>query len=204
MREKGVFVAIEGIDGSGKSVQASLLVERLKAGGVDALLTREHTLDGAAGRAIERVVTKKEKMDPRALQYMFVADRVDHSQRVIKPAVEAGKVVVSDRYYWSTVAYGAAVWDRDKLLKLNQEAGLEEPDLWVWVDVDPTVAMSRIANGRADLTIFEKEDKLRAVREVYVDLAVRFGERVYTIDGSGEREEINENIYGEMVRRGLI
>ena len=204
MERRGVFIAFEGIDGSGKSTQAELLARRLIENGTSVVLTREHTLDGVAGKTIERVVTKQEVLHPRALQYMFVADRIDHSERVIRPTLEECRVVVSDRYYWSTVAYGAAVWDRDKLLKLNQEAGLEEPDLWVLVDIDPRVAMERMANGRQDLTIFEKEDKLRLVRGVYMDLAVRFGDRTVVVSGEGDVRDINALIYQEIVGRGLV
>jgi dTMP kinase len=204
MERKGVFIAFEGIDGSGKSTQAELLVRRMVEDGVSAVLTREHTLNGAAGRMIERVVTKQEVLHPRALQYSFVADRIDHSEGMIKPAMEKGQVVVSDRYYWSTVAYGAAAWDRDKLLKLNQEAGLEEPDLWVLVDIDPRVAMVRMSNGRSSLTIFEKEDKLRSVRQVYSDLAARFEERTLVVDGDGEVGKINDLIYREIAKRRLV
>lgn len=204
MERKGVFIAFEGIDGSGKSTQAELLVRRMVEDGVSAVLTREHTLNGAAGRMIERVVTKQEVLHPRALQYSFVADRIDHSEGMIKPAMEKGQVVVSDRYYWSTVAYGAAAWDRDKLLKLNQEVGLEEPDLWVLVDIDPRVAMVRMSNGRSSLTIFEKEDKLRSVRQVYSDLAARFEERTLVVDGDGEVGKINDLIYREIAKRRLV
>ncbi len=204
MERKGVFIAFEGIDGSGKSTQAELLVRRMVEDGVSAVLTREHTLNGAAGRMIERVVTKQEVLHPRALQYSFVADRIDHSEGMIKPAMEKGQVVVSDRYYWSTVAYGAAAWDRDKLLKLNQEAGLEEPDLWVLVDIDPRVAMVRMSNGRSSLTIFEKEEKLRSVRQVYSDLAARFEERTLVVDGDGEVGKINDLIYREIAKRRLV
>ncbi|MGI5840689.1 MAG: dTMP kinase [Patescibacteria group bacterium] len=204
MSERGRFIAVEGIDGSGKSTQAKRLQEMMVAGGADVVLTREHTLTGAAGETIERVVTKKQVIHPRALQYMFVADRIDHSEGFIKQALTSGRSVVSDRYYWSTVAYGAAVWDKRKLLDLNLEAGLEEPELWVLVDIDPRVAMVRMAKGRSDSTIFEKEDKLAAARKIYLELAKEFEERTFVVDGDCKEERISNLIYEEVARRGLV
>lgn len=196
--ERGKFIVFEGIDGSGKSTQARMLVEELKRRGVEVLLTAEHT-DGPAGKLVERIVRKKEELDPLALQMVFVADRIDHTNGVIKPALKTGKVLVSDRYYGSTVAYGAEVADREWLLQLNRKVSVA-PDLTFWVDVPAEIAMERMNLRGDERTIFEKTERLERVTDVYEWLEGKEGNWI-RVEGKEEVKVIHEKIMREIEAR---
>ncbi len=199
--EKGKFIVLEGIDGSGKSTQARMLAEEWERRGVDVLLTAEHT-DGPAGKLVEEVVRKRIKMPPLALQMIFVADRIDHTNGVIKPALETGRVVVSDRYYGSTVAYGAEVAEKEWLLQLNRKVSVV-PDLTFWVDVSAEIAMERMNLRGDERTIFEKTERLERVTNVYEWLAGR-EENWIRVEGKDEVKVIHEKIMREIETRGWV
>jgi len=199
--KKAKFIVFEGIDGSGKSTQARMLAEALEKRGRMVLLTAEHT-DGAAGKLVEEVVRKKQKLDPLALQMVFVADRIDHTNGVIRPALDEGVTVVSDRYYGSTVAYGAAVADRKWLLRLNKRVSVV-PDLTFWVDVPAGVAMERMNLRGDERTIFEKTEKLVKVASVYKWL-VDNEENWVRVRGEEDAKMIHKEIMREIKARGWV
>lgn len=165
MKKKGKFVVIEGLDLSGKSTQVKLLGQALRDRKVNVLVTGEHTRDGLAGRLIERVVNRQAKLPAIALQLLFVVDRLDHLERVILPALEDGKLIICDRYYWSTVAYGSLVADRDWLLEANKYCS--PPDLTIYLDIDPAKAIKRLKNRGSKATIFEKQGKMEKQASTY-------------------------------------
>jgi dTMP kinase len=199
--ERSNFIVLEGIDGSGKSTQARMLAKDLEKRGMRVLLTAEHT-DRAAGKLVEEVVRRRQNLDPLALQVLFIADRIDHTNGVIRPALGEGAVVISDRYYGSTVAYGADVADREWLLELNKKVSLE-PDLTFWVDVPAEVAMERMNLRGDERTIFEKTEKLKRVTSVYKWLADNEKDWV-RVRGKGEAETIHKKIMREIKVRGWM
>lgn len=193
MIKRGKFIVIEGIDGCGKSTQMELLEKRLRKRKSSIVFTQEHTRGGVAGRAIERVVHRKSKLPPLALQFLFVADRIDHLKKVVEPALKEGKTVISDRYSWSTIAYGSLVADTEWLWQLHRYC--LAPDLVILIDVPARAAVERIFDGREDLTIFEKRKKLRRIRKTYLWLANKFKDSSVIINGVGGPTKIHEQIY---------
>ena len=200
------FGVLEGLDGSGKGTQAKLLRQSLERLGVRALFYSEHTRDGAAGALIEEVVNRRRSMDPVALQYVFIADRVDlrartvNAVREMKARGEGVGVVINDRHWWSTVAYGGTDrLRRQNLLEANV-AAVGQPDWTFLIDVTPEEAMRRINNGRAAGTIFEKLEKLGRVRENYLWLAGK-SDRCTVIDGSRDESVVAEELQREVVAR---
>jgi len=116
----GLLIAFEGIDGTGKTTQIRLLAEKLTARGHRVVATREPT-DGKYGRKIRELFTKRHHVSAQEELDLFIADRKEHVREVIAPALAAGKIVLTDRYYFSTAAYqGAAGQDPEKIIKLNQ------------------------------------------------------------------------------------
>jgi dTMP kinase len=194
MATSGVFVVLEGGDGCGKSTQVQLLVSRLRDLGREVVATRE---PGAteAGAAIRSLVLGGGDLDPRAEALLIAADRAEHVAEVIRPALERGAVVVSDRYIPSSLAYqgvarGLGV---DEIARLSAWAtGELTPDLVVILDVPADEAAARRA-GPEDRMEREPDSFRSAVNQAYRDLAVRFG---WTpVDGSAPVEVVAEQVW---------
>lgn len=147
--KKGFFIVIEGADGTGKSTQAALLGEFLKRRDFDVVVTREPT-DGLIGQMIRKVLAGELKVSPRALALLFTADRAEHVENVIQPALDQGKVVISDRYYYSTVVYQSAQGvEREWLSQMN--SFVPEPDLVIVLDFPPADAADRIKDRQKEV-----------------------------------------------------
>src|SRR5262245_18558246 len=170
---RGVLITFEGVEGSGKTTQCRRLAERLRARGLDVVVTREP--DGTAlGTAIRPLFDVAGPLTPLAQAFLFMAARQQHVAEVVLPALQHGAVVVCDRYVDATVAYqgfGLGL-DLQTIRELNQLAtdGLV-PDLTIVLDLEPAVGMARI-RGRT-LDAFERMDVAfhRRVREGYLEIA---------------------------------
>jgi dTMP kinase len=187
-----VFISLEGIDGSGKSTQAKLLAEAL---GPETLLIREPGGTDAAERIREVLADPALELDPYAELLLFLAARADLTARVIRPALEAGRDVVSDRFADSTVAYQGAA----RGLGVGETISLTDsatdglwPDLTILLRVVPEVGLGR-ADGEDR---FESEglDLQRAVAEAYDEIAQIASDRVVVIDASGSVEQVHEQV----------
>jgi len=193
MQERGVLIAFEGIDGSGKTTQAAKLLERLKAAVIPYRASKEPT-NQTWGRKIRESKTKG-RMSPELELQAFLNDRRQHVAEVIDPELAAGRVVVIDRYYYSTVAYqGARGLDPADLLRRNEEFA-PRPDLVVILDVPPRVGLERIA-GRGDTAdLFEREDNLAKAREIFLGLE---GDHILRLDGTRPADELHLEILGRL------
>jgi dTMP kinase len=187
-----MFVSLEGIDGSGKSTQAALLAETL---GPDTVLVREPGGTAAAERVRELLADGELELDPMAELLLFCAARADLVRRVIRPALEAGKDVVSDRFADSSTAYqgggrGLGVELVDRLSEAAAE-GLR-PDLTLLISIDPELAAQRSAGGDR----FESAglDFQRAVAFAYDQIASAHADRVVRIDGGGRPDEVHARV----------
>jgi dTMP kinase len=192
-----MFVSLEGVDGSGKSTQAKLLAEKL---GGDTRLVREPGGTEAAERIRELLADPEVELDPFAELLLFSAARADLLAHVVRPHLEAGHDVVSDRFADSTIAYqgGARGLGTSHVLSLTDMVidGLW-PDLTILLTVDPEVGLGR-ADGEDR---FESEglDLQRAVAEAYEEIAIIASDRVVRVDGEGSVQEVHERVM-EVVR----
>jgi dTMP kinase len=178
----GMFIVIEGIDGAGKSTQAKLLARWFEEKGYEAVLTKEPT-DTAFGKLIRKLVLTGGKegiidgarISHEAEALLFAADRAEHVAKLIRPSIEAGKIVISDRYFYSSLAYQwARGLDLEWLIDLNRFA--PRPDLVLLLDLPPKESMKRL-RGRKIKSEFDKIFELqRRVRENYLKLTERFPE----------------------------
>ena len=187
-----MFVSLEGIDGSGKSTQARLLAEAL---GEDTLLVREPGGTDAAERIRALLADRSVDLDPLAELLLFSAARADLVARVIRPALEAGRDVVSDRFSDSTVAYqgaarGLGVGEAITVSELATE-GLW-PDLTIVLRVDPETGAER--SGGDDRFESEGVGFQRAVAEAYEEIALVARDRVVVVDGTGTVEEVHARV----------
>ncbi|NJE09840.1 dTMP kinase [Thermococcus sp. MAR1] len=195
----GAFIVMEGIDGAGKSTQAKLLAKWFEERGYDVVLTKEPT-DTAFGKLIRKLVLTGgregiidgARISHEAEALLFAADRAEHVSKLIKPAVEAGKVVISDRYFYSSLAYQwARGLDLEWLIDLNRFA--IRPDLVILLDLPVKESMKRI-NGRSIKTEFDKIAELqKRVRENYLKLAERFPE-MRIVNALASVEDIHNDI----------
>ncbi len=167
MAERGLFIVFEGIDGSGKTTHIDLLGEELEKRGYGVLKTMEPT-KGRIGALIRKYAEAGERsLSPEAEALLFAADRFEHG-REIEEALERGRVVLSDRYLHSTLAYqGAAGVSLGWIREMNRFA--LKPDLTILLDIDPDASLGRVRGRRR--TVFERNDYLRGVRELYLSFA---------------------------------
>ena len=188
MIRKGCFVCIEGLDGSGKSTQARLLAERLQKTR-RVLLTVEPSR-GRIGTFIRQSYLYGENRLSSVVEaLLFAADRVDHVQNEIAPALETGDVVISDRYVYSSLAYqGAAGLSLEWIEKVNSHA--LRPDIALFLDVDLGTVMKRLKPRKSIMENLETQER---VRGYYLDL-VKVG-LLRRVDGNRVKSEIAEETF---------
>lgn len=186
-----MFIVFEGLDGSGSTTQAKLLVENLKSKNIRAIHTCEPT-ENTIGKLIRGALQKKWQTSPEALQLLFTADRADHLFAEVEPEIEKGNIVVSDRYFWSTIAYGALACDQDWLAEMNQI--FRKPDFTFLLKVPAKVCVERIQQRGQDIELFEEEQKLEKVWQVFEKLAAK-EENVMILNGEKSMKEIAEEVW---------
>ncbi len=178
-----MFIVFEGIDGSGKDTQISLLTDWLREQNIPHIVTQEPCTDLPLGLIMKAILRLGPRFSPETFAYLFAAERNEHVKKIILPAINAGKLVISNRYFYSAYAYQLALGaDEDLLIELNKR--FPKPDLAILLDVDPEVAVQRIL-GRlpSDLRhIFEEKSFLSKVRRNYLKAAEIYG--MVVIDGN--------------------
>ena len=198
--ERGKFIALEGIDGSGKSTQLVRLVERLTKQGVACRATREPT-GRPVGALIRQALTGQTPLDPRVIAALYAADRIDHlvnGEDGLLPLVERGVTVVTDRYYFSSYAYHSVDMEMDWVIGANSvSAELLRPTLTVFLDVPVERARERIRRGRDSVELFEREDRLQKTRSLYFEAFERLKEteNVAVVDGGLPEDEVAERVW---------
>ena len=192
---KGAFICIEGLDGCGKTTQAKLLAKKLSASH-GAVYTAEPSR-GKIGNYIRNSYLYGEKRLSIVLEaLLFAADRIEHLENEVIPALNEGRLVISDRYVYSSLAYqGAAGLSLEWIEKVNEHA--LKPDLAVFVDVDLETVMRRLKTRKS---VMEKAETLKKVRDVYLKFVAK-GELV-RIDGNRGKTEVAETL-ADMVLKFL-
>ena len=188
MTKKGVFICIEGLDGSGKTTHAHKLVRNLKGKGFDAVYTTEPSR-GELGTFIRGTILEGKNRVPRVVEaVLFAVDRIEHLEKDVKPALEKGKIVVSDRCVYSSLAYqGSAGLDLEWIEEINRFA--LPADLGIYIDVPPEVVVRRI---RRKKSVMERLETQQKVKEVYMKF-VNHG-KLRPIDGNRKKSEVQQNI----------
>lgn len=201
--KKGLFLAFEGIDGSGKSTQIQLLNERLEQQGHRVLQTCEPS-PGPIGSQLRQILTGRMKADSRVIAALFAADRLDHllnEVNGIASRVEEGVTVLTDRYYFSSYAYHSVDVPMDWVMAANAESRkVLKPDLNIFLDLDADTAMERIARSRFQQELFERKSLLEKIRSNYFKAFEHFkdSERILIVDGKKTPEEIAQIIWNEV------
>jgi len=197
-----VLIAFEGIDGSGKSTQAAMLVKWLEGRGREVVFSKEPT-NGPHGQRLRQSFVTQRLSAADELQ-AFIDDRREHVATLVRPALSRGAIVVIDRYYYSTVAYqGARGLDRGEVLRMN-ESFAPRPDAVFLVDLDPQVALERISARAGGRDLLENLEEQLRVRDAFLALAKSEGNFI-VIDGTQTVSEMHSRIVAEtetLLRRG--
>ena len=186
--KNGFFICIEGLDKSGKTTQSILLVEALRRRGYDAIYTSEPS-DGEIGNFIRRyILNREERISAIVEALLFAADRAEHTETFVKPNLKKGKIVVSDRYLFSSLAYqGAAGLDIGWIKEINKAA--IKPDLAIYLDIPVDVVLQRCQGGKS---VMERRETQERVRDIYMNM-VSNGELIL-IDGNRPVEKTAKDI----------
>ncbi len=208
---KGLFIVFEGGEGSGKTTQARLLSEWLIARGCDVLVTKQPGGDKSVCKQIRSLVLDPQyfgQISPRTELLLFMADKAQHLDTVVRPALEQGKIVISDRYNASTYAYQVAARDScsQKEFDFVSEYALQglQPDMTVWLDVDPALGMTRNSAVPSQQLRFEKESlafhtRVRAGFEEYFSKQTD-PSRVFRVDTDQPIDDIHSLIINQVTR----
>lgn len=185
----GFLIAIEGIDGAGKTTQAHFVQERLAARKLAVIRTKEPTT-GQWGQVLrDSALTGRLSLEEEI--ETFIKDRMEHVQVVIKPSLEQGKIVIVDRYYFSSMAYqGARGHDVEDIMRQN-EAFAPEPDLLVILDIEPKIGLERIRTRGDRANHFEKTGTLKKAREIFQQIKKPYS---YLLNANEEPEKIRDLI----------
>lgn len=208
--ENGLFIAFEGIDGSGLTTQAERAKENLEKRAYwdsvgeskeerTTFLTKEPT-DGPAGGPLRLALKGRLDVDPETLALFFATDRRDHSTQEIRPMIDDGKIVIADRYYLSSLAYQWADGvDFDWLKTINSKC--ETPDLTILLDVSAKVAKDRMERDRWHVELYEEEEKLTTIREKYKEAADDLredGEDIRIVNAEASKDVVERRVMSEI------
>ena len=187
-----MFIAFEGLDGAGTTTHSKHLAEKLRENGHDAILTNEPTGEEPIGTLIRDILQHKWEVSPESLQLLFSADRANHIKNKILPALDEGKIVITDRYFFSTLAYGSLSVDVEWLKKVSSEFPI--PDITILCQCDANTCLERI--GRRDETpeLFEKKEKLIKIAKNYDKIAKDYP-NFYLLDSSRSIEACDKEIW---------
>ena len=193
---KGLFITFEGADGCGKTTQLMLLAKYLKAQGREVVVTREPGARGLGEKIREILLNYDGEVSSRAEAFMFLADRAQHIDVIVNPAIKSGKIVLCDRHTDSSVAYqgyGRRL-DIDEIKRLNSIAtNGKKPDMTLIFDIDVETSMARVGDTKdrmesAGIEFFNR------VRNGYLEIAKQEPNRVKVLDASKSFEEIHKNV----------
>lgn len=203
-KRRGHFIVLEGLDGAGTTTQAERLAARVRALKQKALVTREPS-DGPLGLLLRQALTGRlglpggrEPLSQQTLALMFAADRMDHLQAQIHPALEQGMTVICDRYLLSSLAYQGMSVDMGWVNELNRAA--TSPDLTLFVDVDIDTARKRRELRGGDPELFDADAKQRKIRKQYQD-AIKLRqkrERIEWIDGALSIDQVTHACWAKI------
>lgn len=204
-----LFIAFEGIDGSGKSTQVALLAEHLEAAGHRVYRTAEPTTR-PIGKMIREIFAGKQEADHKVIAALFAADRLDHllnSKDGILKKMKEGFTVLTDRYFLSSYAYHSVHMPMDWVIEANRMAkDILKPDVHIYIDAEPEVCMERIRKNRTSTELYETLGNLKQVKEKYQEaiLASRDTEQIAIVPSRETPQETAVEVQAALTARGLL
>lgn len=203
----GKYIAIEGIDGSGKSTQAQKIKEYFELKGNAVVTTYEPNLSLFGGEDIVKVFTSKKKIPPQALQYLLSANRLINLSEIVEPTLEKGHMLITDRSFWSAVVYGCmdlnntySLDDSHRMLITQSILSMYHqsivPDITFYLSVSAETGITRLQERKKsrENDLYEKREKLEKVVEGYTWLVKNYPEQLIQIDGERAIDEITQDM----------
>jgi dTMP kinase len=203
--QSGRFIVLEGIDASGTTTQCKALAEALRERGHQVIETFEPSR-GQIGKQIrEWLSVSADAPGARALALLFAADRIDHLNREVLPALEAGKTVICDRYLWSSFAYQGLDCDLSWVRQINSQARIPDLALWLEIPVDVALArcQARLAEGEAVAERFDGEALQRRLHDAYARFAQNPDDELCAIDANAEVDTVTAALLDACVQIGM-
>lgn len=191
MKQEGILIAFEGIDGAGKTTQANLLRDALTAVGETVILTKEPT-NGKWGSLLRESATSG-RLPPEEELKAFEEDRKEHLSTLIEPSLAAGNVVILDRYFYSTVAYQGHRRGSPHDIDARMCSFSRIPDITLLLDADPAVCLTRITKRDERPNLFERVDELEGVRSIFNELPAGHQE-IVALDASMSIDALHAQI----------
>lgn len=192
-----LFIVFEGIDGCGKTTQLKMLCEKLEKLGRTPTPTAEPT-DSTTGRMLRAALSGKDPRTPCEMAALFTLDRIHHNkaENGIERGLEAGHDVISDRYYYSSLAYQGSLTDYEWVRHMNCACPeIRKPDLCVFLDISPRAALSRIGRRGEPQEIYEKEDTLTLFRATFLRVFGSLDDNIAIINAEGSPDEVAERVF---------
>ncbi len=188
--KKGILIVFEGIDGSGKSTQVRILQKILVEKNLDVVILSEPSLS-PWGKKIRKKASLPDSLTPEEELELFVKDRKDNVQKNLGPALAKNKIVLLDRYYFSTMAYqGAKGIDVERIRLINEQFAIP-PDLVFILDVEAEKGLNRIQDRKNKDLLFERQDFLVEVRKIFKSF---LGDNIFHIDSENTPDKISDQI----------
>ncbi len=206
----GLYIALEGIDGAGKTVQSENLLDYFKNKKAMASIATEPRRTGVIGRVINEFLEKKVKLPAASFQYLVTADRISYLDEFVLPALESGQNIISHRCFWSAIPYGIldktrgeGSFDVGKTIMVAQSVlsmyhQITIPDITFYLDIPPTVAVERLEKMGIELEYYERLDKLEQVKKGYDWLIKNYPDEFMVIDGNRDPEEIMKDLISKI------
>ena len=186
----GYLIVIEGIDGTGKSTQATMLAEALRKSGREVVQSFEPT-NGPWGKKLRESATTGRLSIEDELEY-FINDRREHVEQLIIPTIKSGGIVILDRYYFSTMAYQGARGIDPEAIRVKNETFAPQPDILIILDLDVDIALQRIGVRDGEANEFEKRESLDFCRKLF--LSLKDETYAYVIDANTDITEVNASV----------
>ncbi len=194
MSARGLLIAIEGIDGAGKTTQVELLRMALERAGRSVIASKEPT-NGPWGTLLRRSA-QTGRLSPEEELEMFIRDRTEHVEQLIRPHLETGDIVILDRYFYSTIAYQGARGADTEAVRERMHALFPIPDAVFILDIDPAAGIHRIAHNRGEEpNQFENYEGLAAARAIFRRMC---GGHIHHIDATSTVDEIHKRILNSL------
>ena len=191
---RGLFVCLEGIDNSGKTTQRNFLKKYLEKRNISFAITEEHNQKFSRGIEIQEILEGKKPFPSSSLDFqkLYIENRSDHLKKLIIPSLMKGNIVITDRYFWSTFAYGLNSNIREELIRLNSQ--FIAPDVTFILNIPPQISLERkITKGERE-EIFDRLEKQKKISQAYEWIKLNFKNNIYALNGKENKNKISNEI----------